>query len=169
MAEECIHGMLLGSCATCAAKIAEQPRDLELGGWYKRQYVQKEMDVGGEPQIYLPSRDGVITSGWFVLKMNPDAPGEVLPERKGKIPDRARQLVGDGNWIPVFLKEQRDHDHYQYVGFYRGKELLEERDHPKEVAERQRRVKDRTIMGILRLERRAGDELSTKKLNLLAY
>jgi hypothetical protein len=90
---------------------------LTIGTLYTRPQIQREF--GGNPQAYLPFREGRVTCGCFTTDRNPRAPHEVLVGSGVDIMKAARMLVNQGGTIPVFLK--RGSNKWEYLGHFRVK------------------------------------------------
>jgi hypothetical protein len=85
-----------------------------------RLYSRQEISdlLGGNPQWYLPRKDGRVVSGCFDPSMNLRAPVEVDVGAGDEIRRSAKLLLDIGNTIPVFLKHASRQ--WRYVGDFRA-------------------------------------------------
>jgi hypothetical protein len=113
-------------------------------------YTREQINamVGGGVQSFLPTKNGRVTCGCFVLKQNPDAPAEVLvgigPQRERT----AQVAVLQQTPFPVFVK--REVGDWEFVGIWRGARYLH--CGHKFLAEDER-AKAEDVAGILFLEK----------------
>lgn len=111
---------------------------------YTRNQISREL--GGGIRDYLPHRDCEVVCGCFRTDLNPDAPGEILPE---DTPDKvrwAKVFASQKHSVPVFLKIKRNC--WQYAGMWHVKDVIGERG---EVKTREQRTGRKRIAMILRL------------------
>ncbi|MDP9373244.1 MAG: hypothetical protein M3Q65_12485 [Chloroflexota bacterium] len=86
-----------------------------IGALYTRAEISRQF--GGNPQAYLPFRDGRVTCGCFNTDRNPRAPREILVGDGTDIMKAADMLVRQGGSTPVFMK--RGSQKWEYLGPYR--------------------------------------------------
>jgi hypothetical protein len=129
------------------------PPTPKLGCSYTREQINAM--VGGGVQSFLPTKNGRVVCGCFLLKLNPDAPAEVLvgvgPQRENTAKVAVLQLTS----IPVFLKG--DVGEWEYIGRYRAYRYLE-RAH-KLLADEER-AKREDVAGILYMRKDEAEETS---------
>jgi hypothetical protein len=121
------------------------PGKPKLGISYSREQIN--FMVGGGVQSFLPTKNGRVVCGCFLLKQNPDAPTEVLvgagPQRERTAVTAVLQLTP----FPVFVK--RDVGEWEHIGFWRATRYLD-REHKSLVADP--RVQVDGAAGILYME-----------------
>jgi hypothetical protein len=122
------------------------PPSPKLGVSYTRQQIN--VMVGGGVQSFLPTKNGRVVCGCFLLKQNPDAPEEVLvgvgPQRERT----AQVAVLQQTPFPVFIK--REVGEWEYIGYWRGVRYL---DRSHKLLEAEDRAKRPDVAGILYMAR----------------
>jgi hypothetical protein len=73
-----------------------------IGASYTRPDINKV--IGGEQQIYLPSKAGRVVCACLKPTLNRDAPKVILVGAKTMVLKRGRTLANQGGSIPVFIK-----------------------------------------------------------------
>src|SRR5438067_10959924 len=106
----------LGLARLAARMIGGREMQFKIGQPYRRDQIQTE--YGGSIQSYLPHKDGRVVCGCFDLKMNPNAPGEILVGDAPDVIRSAELLIRQDEPIPVFIKEAKNR--WIYQGHYRG-------------------------------------------------
>ena len=101
-----------------------------VGELYSRDKIHQVLG-GGEPQTYLPQRDGEILAGCFGRDRNPEAPEEIQIGRGLQNIKKAELLATTPErLISVFIKRtdlKGTNRIWQHYGLYKFKELLDDR------------------------------------------
>lgn len=99
-----------------------QLKELELGRCYTRIEIKQAVG-GGNPQIFLPNKDGRVLAGCIDPAKNPDAP-EVILAGYGQEVERAASLLStQRESIPIFVKEAANR--WCYRGMFSVSEVVE--------------------------------------------
>ncbi len=121
------------------------PPSPKLGSAYTREQIN--VMVGGGIQSFLPTKNGRVVCGCFLLDLNPAAPAEVLVGIGPRREATAHTAVLQQTPFPIFLK--REAGDWEYVGKYRAVRYLH-REHA--LLEAEERVKRADVAGILYME-----------------
>jgi len=118
---------------------------LMIGHCYTRRQIHKRL--GGGVQEYLPHIERRVVCGCFNPRLNPGAPGIVLPGKGPGIEKWAAVFAGQSDFVPIFLK--RATNEWEYAGDYRVKRRS---DDPSEISQRARRAGRNDVSQVLFLE-----------------
>lgn len=83
------------------------------------EYTRREIHAacGGNPQTYLPTKDGVVVAACLRLDLNPRAPHVVLCGSGPTIRKAGDLLAGQSQPVPMFIK--RAPQHWEYQGLFK--------------------------------------------------
>jgi hypothetical protein len=104
--------------------------------------------LGGGIQGFLPTKNGRVVCGCFHLKLNPDAPAEILVGTGPQREKTAHTAVLQRTPFPIFLKKEVGE--WECVGEYLATRYLN-RDH--KLLESEERAKRADVAGILYMEK----------------
>jgi uncharacterized protein DUF6697 len=79
---------------------------------YTREKISDE--VGGNPQTFLPHKDGQVVAACLRRDYNPDAPGIILVGSGEGIEQAADMLVAQQSPVPTFIKQGTGD--WKYIG-----------------------------------------------------
>ena len=123
--------------------------DFELGAFYTRDQVHQTLG-GGDRQVFLASKDGIVIAAFLTDEKNREAPQRIyVGAGVGRI-RKAKQLATQPDPIPVFRKGNKGgshYDRYEFVGLY----ACAEYDESEEALAVAQPKCDTPVVGILRM------------------